>query len=129
METTYLVFSEVTKDNFVKIERSRRDLPIRIFYDPSMELLIVKLMAGMAHKLVGNFFGDKIRDKVQSRSGDRYALYLMGAFHCTSAMGRKKESDVALVPKNRNYKMDWPSIVIEVGVSESLAVLKNDAHF
>ena len=58
MGTVYLVFSEVTKDNFVKIERSRLDLPIRIFYDPSMELLIMKLMVGKAHELVGNLFGD-----------------------------------------------------------------------
>ena len=53
----------------------------------------------------------------------------MGAFRCTSAMGWKKELDVALVPKNRNHEMDWPSIVIEVGVSESLVALKNDVHF
>ncbi|KAG0630096.1 hypothetical protein M758_1G153600 [Ceratodon purpureus] len=129
MATEYLVFRKVTKDDLVKIDRSHCDLRIRIFYDFSMELLIVKLMVGKAHEWVSTLFAEHLREKVRGRCGDFYTLCDMGAFRCTSAMGRAKEPDVALVPMNRQNEADWPSCVIEVGVSESLAALKNDAHF
>ena len=130
MGTTYVVFLNVTKDDLVKVERSRHNLPIiRIFYDSSMELLIVKLMVGKAHGWVGTLFAELLREKVRSRCGSMRALYNMGAFRCTSAMGREKEPDVALVSKSRKLELDWPSCVIEVGVPETIAALKNDAYF
>ena len=35
---------------------------------------------------------------------------------------------MALVPPGRDVKNDWPFVVFEVGVSEILSALRNDAH-
>jgi hypothetical protein len=43
--------------------------------------------------------------------------------------GRSKEADIGYKPRSRRRKHDWPSFVIEVGVSESLAMLRRDAAF
>ena len=50
MDTSYLIFSKVTKGDLKNIDRARRDLSIRILYDSSMELLIVKLLIEKAHE-------------------------------------------------------------------------------
>ena len=52
----------------------------------------------------------------------------MGSFWCESG-ARLKELDVALVPPGRDLEKDWPSVVFEVGVLETLSALWNDAHF
>lgn len=65
MGAEYLVFCKVTKDDLVKIDRSRRDLRIRIFHDFSMELLIVKLMIGKAHEWVSTLFAEHLGEKVR----------------------------------------------------------------
>ena len=129
MGTEFLVFQKVTKADLVNIEGSRRNLPIRIMYDSWMELLIVKLMAGKAHDWIGTLFAYLLLEKVRNRCGDMFALCHMGAFRCVSDSGREKEPDAALVPMNRRCEVDWPSCVIEVGVSERLAALQSDAHF
>ena len=43
--------------------------------------------------------------------------------------GRSKEADEAFRPSTRVLGTDWPSVVIEVGVSESLSQLRTDAYF
>jgi hypothetical protein len=129
MGTKYLAFCNVCEDVLVVIERSRRNLPaLRILYDSTMELLIVKLIVGKAHFWATHLFCDLIREKVRRCCGDVRALCPMGATRFNGATSQK-EADMALVPRNRNRCQDWPLIVIEVGVAESLSALKSDAHF
>jgi hypothetical protein len=85
-------------------------------------------MVGKAHFWATNLFCDLIREKVQRRCGDLRAICPMEATRFRGAMSQK-EADMALVPRNRNRCQDWPLIVIEVGVAESLSALKSDAHF
>jgi hypothetical protein len=42
---------------------------------------------------------------------------------------RSKEGDEAFLPRGRTYPNEYPSFVTEVGVSGSLAELRNDAAF
>ena len=129
MGTEYLIFSKVTKGDLEKIDRAHGDLKVRILYDSSMELLIVKLMVGRAHEWVDRLFSDLLRGKVDQRSGGWRVLLDMGASRWHAAGGCEKEPDVALKPWNRNREDDWPSLVIEVGVLESLGALCSDVHF
>jgi hypothetical protein len=50
-----------------------------------------------------------------------------GRFGCRG--GRSKEADIGYKPRARDMEDDWPSFVVEVGVSESLAMLRRDAAF
>jgi hypothetical protein len=43
--------------------------------------------------------------------------------------GRSKEADFGYKPRSRPMEDDWPNFVLEVGVSESLAMLCRDAAF
>ena len=123
MGTEYIVFCGVTKEALSKIDKFR-GMPYRLMYDSETECLIVKIMVGKAHDWVAWAFTD-----ILSKCGDIRALRGMGTFRCKSDSGCQKESDVALVPRNRNHLEDWPSMVIGVGVSESLTALGQDAFF
>lgn len=52
----------------------------------------------------------------------------MGATRCRDGR-RQKEADMALLPRNRNQSEDWPSMVIEVGMVETISDLRSDAHY
>ena len=69
--------------------------------------------------MVRESFSDLLRRKVETRCGDFWALTDMGSFRCVG-LTRQKEPDVALLPVGRHQTEDWPSMVIEVGVSEHL---------
>lgn len=128
MGTEYVVFCGVTKEGLTKIDRFR-GMPFRLMYDSETESLIIKIMVGKAHDWVAGLFSDILRQKILSKCGDFRALSDMRTFRCRSESGREKEPDVALVPRNRNRVEDWPSLVIEVGVAESLNALRRDAFF
>jgi hypothetical protein len=85
MATKYLAFCNVCEDDLVAIDRSRRNLPtLRILYDSTMELLIVKLMVGKAHEWATNLFCDLLRQKVQVHCGDVRALCTLAFFNQVS---------------------------------------------
>ena len=60
---------------------------------------------------------------------DILLVRILGASRFGSPRGKHKESDQALRPETRTVASDWPSLVIEVGVSESLNALHLDACF
>lgn len=57
-------------------------------------------------------------------------LLILGRLDMYGVPGsREKEADRALRPCTRIREADWPSLVVEVGVSESPSQLRTDAHF
>ena len=129
MAIHYLAFFGMSKEDLEKVDRSRCHLPsMRFLYDSELELLVVKIMVGKAHEWCGNAFAQDVLEKVRSCCGDHRVLRHMGSFRCESR-GRLKEPDVALVPPGRDLEKDWPFVVFEVGVSQTLSALRNDAHF
>ena len=102
---------------------------MRILYDSSAELLIVKFMAGVPHELASSLFVEMFKDKVVSGGLPRNSFHDIGAARFGVSGGRSREVDRALCPRTRNGETDWPSLAIEVGVSESLSRLRTDAHF
>jgi hypothetical protein len=58
------------------------------------------------------------------------SLLATGSARCGRRGRRSKEADVSYTPLSRPLEDDaWPSLVIEAGVSKSLAMLRTDAAF
>jgi uncharacterized protein YuzE len=111
-------------------QRRRSDLPsMRILYDHDAEMLIVKLIPGIEQELAASLFVDIVRDKIASTGTSRQSILDFGGALFGVQGGRQKEGDRALRPDTRTLVADWPSLVVEVGVSESLSQLRGDAHF
>ena len=128
----YLAFGNVQQSSMRPIERgrSRSELPaFRFLYDAAEEVLIIKLIPGPYHELAERNFVEMFKDKMASLGIDRASLDNFGATRYGAPGGRSNEPDAALRPSTRVLKVDWPSVAIEVGVSESLSQLRTGAHF
>jgi hypothetical protein len=97
-----------------------------ILYDGREEILIVKLMVGVMHEGVAHLFARMLEAKL-------FLLDVSASLLPTRSGrfghhgGRSKEADFGYKPRSRPMENDWPSFVLEVGVSESLAMLRRDA--
>jgi hypothetical protein len=58
-----------------------------------------------------------------------HVFFLKLARFGLASSDRLKEGDVACNPKSCTFRSDWSSIMIEVGVLESLSGLLSDAHY
>ena len=127
----YHAFSGVPLSSLRSIDRGRRrsELPgMKVFYDPNTQILVTKLMAGPHHELASSLFADMFRDKVASGGLPRSSFYDLGTTRYEPPGGRAKEADRALRPASWNRATDWSSLVIEVGVAESLSQLRTDGR-
>ena len=127
----YLAFGDVKQSSMRPIERgrSRSELPaFRLLYDVTEEVLIIKLMSGPHHELAALTFSRMFDRRLVSLEVGN-TLMPFGATRFRAPGGRSKEADMALRPSTRVLETDWPSVVIEVGVSESLPQLRTDTHF
>ncbi len=129
----YLAFTSVSQESLDEIDRTREErrgwLPrMTILYDGREEILIVKLMVGVMHEGVARGFA-KMFDIKSFRLGVDESLLPTGSGRFGRHGGRSKEADIGYKPHSRPMIDDWPSFVIEVGVSESLAMLRKDAAF
>jgi hypothetical protein len=99
-----------------------------ILYDGREEILIVKLMVGAMHECAAREFARMFDEKL-FRLGVRASLFATGSARFGPRGGRSKEADAGYIPCSRRLQDDWPSFIIEAGVSESLAMLRRDAAF
>ncbi len=129
----YLAFTSVSQESLDEIDRIREErrgrLPrMTILYDGREEILIVKLMVGVMHEGIAHEFASMFNGKL-TLLGVRALVVATGSGRFGRRGGRSKEADVSYKPRSCRRKHDWPSFVIEVGVSESLAMLRTDAAF
>jgi hypothetical protein len=129
----YLAFTSVSQESVDEIDRvleERRGwLPrMTILYDGREEILIVKLMVGAMHEVSAHKFAAMFEAKFLHLDV-RASLVAIGSTRFGRCGGRSKEADIGYIPRSRRLEDDWPSLVIEVGVSESLAMLRRDAAF
>jgi hypothetical protein len=61
--------------------------------------------------------------------GVRTSIVATGSARFGRPSGRSKEANVSYKPCSCDWEDDWSSFAIEVGVSESLAMLRRDAAF
>ena len=101
---------------------------MRFFYDMNQEILIVKFMEGVTYEVFGGLLRLELDRVVIFRIGLRRAITSMGSTRF-KGLHRAKEFDFCFKPISRDLITDWPSVVFEVRVSESLTQLRKDARF
>jgi hypothetical protein len=123
----FLVFHGVTQSNLAKIDGV---LPkyTRVTYYWDINLLIIKLMPSVIHEAVHRNFGKKIIVKVIRMGMSEDDLYDVGAGRFKGSSS-SREGDTCFKPCSRDHEDDLPTIVIEAGLSESLAKLRCDANW
>jgi len=124
----YLVFRGVTKRDLTKMDRERDTIgkDTRMSYYADSNLLIIKLMPSVAHEMSHLSLAKKL-DRALGRMGiPEEALVPLGAGRFSSTRS-SKEADGAFKPDSRESKSDWPTLVFESGLSESLSRLRCDA--
>lgn len=123
----YLVFSSVTQDDLTKID-DQRGKHTRATYYKDVNLLIIKLMPSVKHEAAHGNFGQMIVAKTIMMGMSIHSLYSTGATRFEGSSS-SKEADTSFKPQSRVNETDWPTIVIEAGLSESLAKLRSDANW
>ncbi|PUU74440.1 hypothetical protein B9Z19DRAFT_1092874 [Tuber borchii] len=125
----YLVFAPVTQDQFVAIERMRQNhhKGIRFHYFNREETLIVKVFAGPVQALVGCGFRTRLDVKI---GGMGLVSYIFGMDTATYKGNRsQKQANIDWKPWSPHHgAADWPTVVIECGVSQSRDRLEVDAN-
>jgi hypothetical protein len=114
----YLVFTSVSQESLDEIDRiPRRGWLLR------MTILDDGREESVAHEFTLMF------DMKLVLLGVRTSIVATGSGRFGRPAGRSKEADIGYKPCSRDMEDEWLSFVIEVGVSESLAMLRRDAAF
>ncbi|KAL1966956.1 hypothetical protein VTN77DRAFT_3700 [Rasamsonia byssochlamydoides] len=127
----HLAFSHITSELFEKIEKKRADLwrGVRFTYFADVETLIIKLPTE-AHESAHVTFGQSIYRVVVLMGLGLDEFWGLGATKYVGQAASAKESDSSWKNKRiRPNKGDWPTLVIEAGMSESLPRLRSDARW
>lgn len=128
----YFGFTHVQMEDVNDIDRVRQKkqgLPnMTIMYDNGAKILIMKLVAGVPCEVAGRLFSKYLEYTIERHGLDMFALVGLKSSRFGNQR-RSKEANEAYKPWTRNLECDWPSIVIEIGLLESIHMLKNDAHF
>jgi hypothetical protein len=124
----YLIVKDVDKNTMDRIENLEYS-GVRCEWHEDLEILIVKVPT-KAHETAAAQFGAEIDFAARIMGLPREEHQLIGA-GTNSAQGGspKKEPDWSMVNTNiRPNPADFPSIVVEVGFSETLPKLREDAE-
>ena len=127
----YLVFQSVTEGDFAKIEEKRYTIRkgLRFTYCTDINTLIIKVPT-KEHERVNRVFTYDFTRRIEHMGlTDLDDLYDMGGTTYTER-STKKEADSCWRPAaTRPNPLDWPTLVFEVSVSETLRKLRNDAQW
>ncbi|PUU80731.1 hypothetical protein B9Z19DRAFT_1191630 [Tuber borchii] len=114
----YLIFSHVTPHQLGTIDKIRKTQykKVRILYLEEREVLIVKHMPRPEHEQATRTFEGIIINKIVD-GGQGAEIAQMGSTTFPGTLG-KKEADASLKPlRARSGRMDWPTVILECGVS------------
>lgn len=128
----FLAFTGVTSKTFSKIDSDRtRGTPkgVRLTYDADENVLILR-MVGIVHELAHRNFEAAFYEKLAPFGITWRSLPAIGSARIQGIRGgsRSKEADSAYKPLTRPQSGDFPTVVVECGVLESLRLLRNDAR-
>jgi hypothetical protein len=126
----YLVFSHVSVDDLAKIDSARNSIGkgTRMTHYTDNNLLIVKLPTAEHESAHGNLANKVVTATMRMGIPDG-EFYFVGAT-TYRVPGSSKEADSAYRPYSfRPNKTDWPTIVFESGLSESLRQLRADVDW
>ena len=128
--TQFVVFRGVTAEIFERIEwlRDRVFKGVRLGHNLADNTLVVKMHSAL-HELSFKTITSGL-DSMLWPMGLRRSYRWLGATRFLSTTSRRsKEGDQVLMPVGRIAVNNFPSFVIEVGVSEGLNGLRADAEF
>ena len=123
----YLVFHGVTQSDLAKIDGVRPKYT-RVTYYWDVNLLIIKLMPSVKHELGHALFGQSIITKVIQMGMSYYDLLPIAASRFRGLLS-SKEGDSCYKPASRHSEAEFPTLVIEAGLSETQAKLRCDAKW
>jgi hypothetical protein len=126
----YLVFRSVTKDHLAQIDHQRASIGkgIRLTHYTDTDLLIVKVPMA-EHEQAHLSLSDEVNHKLEGMGLARRSMWSCGGTTYTG-FASSKEGDSTYKPKwCRAGKGNWPTLVFEAGVSETLARLRTDAEW
>jgi hypothetical protein len=124
----YLVFRGVTKDDLVQIDHQRVSIGKgRKTHYTDTDLLIFKVPT-IAHEIAHFTLSDEVNRKLEGIGLAKQSLCPCGAT-TYDGFSSSKEGDSSYKPKCRTREDDWPVLVVEAGVSETLARLRVDADW
>jgi len=125
----YLIVRDVDEDIMKHID-DREYKGVRYEWHGDLELLIVKAVT-IAHETAAATFGSEISFNARTMGLPQIERQLTGAGKCRAPGGSpSKEPGWSMINANVRGLTpdDFPTIVIEVGYSESLQKLRNDAR-
>jgi len=126
----YVVFDSVKQENISYIGKIRRNCyrQLRFMHLQAEQILIVKIEPGMLQDLVTTDFTDLLKKKIAHMGPDCSLAHLC----CAAFQGilGLKEADRALKPRfARPNLADWPTVVFECGIQESIKRLTVDSRW
>jgi len=114
-----------------KVDSQRDEIGkgIRLTHCADIGTLIIKVPT-TAHEVVAETFKVVLLERFIQMGVPHRERVGLGATRFTGTSTISKEADGAFKPSTlRPYEMDWPTLVLEVGDSESLPKLRNDAKW
>jgi hypothetical protein len=125
----YLIFKYVSSGDFVKIDDARHKIgKIRMTYYSDLHLLIVKIPSA-AHEAAASNIGNEVLVELRVMGIGRYEFWSVNSQRY-QAVTSSNEADIAYKPSSfRRGETAWPTLVFEVGVSESPRGLRFDARW
>ncbi|KAK9372187.1 uncharacterized protein V1513DRAFT_263857 [Lipomyces chichibuensis] len=127
----YLAILNFTEDRLLKLETSglRRELPgFTVLLDEENKTAIIKLKLGIPHEMARWIFAEIFLEERARLGLPRNIFVPTGSGRYQFSNGLSKEPDTSYVPETREGPGDFPSFVVEVGVSQSLLQLRQDAR-
>jgi hypothetical protein len=125
----HLIFWNVTKNHLAQFDHQRASINrgIRMTYHADTNILIVKVPTAK-HELAHLLLSDIIHQRLREMGLPPLSMIPCGATTYDGPSGSKKEGDSSYKPRGcRVRAKDWPTLVIEAGLSESHAKLRTDA--
>src|SRR5437764_8141362 len=118
----YLVFHPVTTKDLTKIDRERHNIgkDTRMTHCADRDLLIIKLMPSATHEGAHRNFDKKVIAKIIRMGMSEDSISCLGATRFNGPTRSSKEGDSVYKPTTLKNEDDWPTLVIESGLSESL---------
>ncbi|KIH86505.1 hypothetical protein SPBR_08623 [Sporothrix brasiliensis 5110] len=115
-----LVVGDVSPTNFraIETERNRRGQKFRLFYQPAWELVVVTVPT-LVHSIMHTMLYDTVRDAL--RGMNAHAGWMsVGTTTFNATNGSSGQADAAGWPIDSRNADDWPTLVVEAGVSQTL---------
>ncbi|OOF95831.1 hypothetical protein ASPCADRAFT_405533 [Aspergillus carbonarius ITEM 5010] len=126
--TQYISYKHVSPQKFTWIDEHRDQLEckVRFAYYPDISTMIIKIPT-REHEITHTNIGETVTIQIRNMGIPRDEYLALGATIYVGPTASKKESDAAWInPTLRPKHDDWPFLVMEVGVSESLSRLRQD---